>query len=170
MQRNTELLLASDAPSYLQQSVHRGFCVSQRLSLSLSEHSHGLVLCVAHPYPRLCSSKDHRITYSLSLVVRAKRGALLCCRPSLQGQALLSHFGLDLSLTVHIQGVREQREWDMGAMRNKAEIPVPDPTSIHFPLHSTLFQRCCSARLNVIWLHKALAVCGHSRSACPLGD
>lgn len=106
----------------------------------------------------------------LSLVVRAKRGALLCCRPSLQGQALLSPFGLDLSLTVHIQGVREQRECDMGAMRNKAEIPVPDPTSIHLPLHSTLFQRCCSARLNVIWLHKTLAVSGHSRSACPLGD
>lgn len=110
-----------------------------KLSSPLRERSHGLVRCVPHSHPTLCSSNDHSVAYSPSVVVRAKRGALLCCRrPGLWGRALFSRLGLDLNLTAHIQSVRGQRECDMGAMRNTAQIPVPDPTCLHFSLHSAL--------------------------------
>lgn len=167
VQREAGLLLAGGGPSNLQQSVHPGVYVSAKGCVHPVRAAHGLVHSVPHPHPTPCSSKDHSITYSPFVVVRAKKGALLCCRrPGLWGQALLSPCGLDLNLTAHIQGVRGQKEWDMGTMRNIAQIPVCDSTSIY----STLFQRCRSATLNVIRLHKTLSVCGHSKAACPLGD
>lgn len=112
--------------------MHRGCSVSAKAQL-LPERT-GLVHCVPHPHPTPYSLKGHSIAYSLSLVVRAKRGVLLCFgRLGLWKQALLSHFGLDLKLTAHIQGVRGQREWNLRAMRSMAQISVPDHTSFHFP-------------------------------------
>lgn len=53
----------------------------------------------------------------------------------------------------------------MGAVRNTAQVPLPGLTSIYFPLHSTLFQRRCFARLNIIRLHKTLG-CVWSQQVC----
>lgn len=69
----------------------------------------------------------------LSLVVREKGDAVLCCgRLGFWKQALLSYFGLDLMLSAHIQCVGGQREWDLGAMRSMAQISIPVLMSINF--------------------------------------
>lgn len=84
-----------------------------------------MILCIVpHPHPTPYSSKGHSIAYSLSLVVREKRDVLSSYRRlGFWKQALLFHFILDLKLTAHIQGVKGQREWDLGT----------DSMSIHFP-------------------------------------
>lgn len=121
-------LLASDSPSDLQQLMHYSCCVSAKADPS---ESSAMVLCIIpHPHPTPYSSKghsSHSIAYSLSFMVREKREVLLRCRRlGFWKQALLSHFGLDLKLTAHIQGVRGQREWDLGAgLRCQSLTPRP---------------------------------------------
>lgn len=174
VQKKAGLLLVNDGSSKLQQAVHLAFCVWEKAYIipvrAVQWSCASVHLCSPRPHLTPCSSK-FTASPILPLLRTGQRKVLLCCRrPGLWAQTLLSHFWLDMNLTAHIQSVAGQREWNVGAMRNMAQIPLPHLTPIYCPLHSTLFQRCCFARLNIIRLHKTLAVCGHCRSACPLGD
>lgn len=103
-----------------------------KLSCSLREQA----LCIVSLIPiLLCTPQKVTALLILSLLWSGQRGGVLLCfgRLGLWKQALLSHFGLDLKLTAHIQGVRRQREWNLRAMRSMAQISVPDHTSFHFP-------------------------------------